>query len=156
MWILGGLAAATVLIGVGGHLLSRWGKNWGATQEEIVGEMAGDELLMDDIVVPASAGTVFRSGLEQAGIPTIGYWAQVPQYVGRPYQPAMQALLEKIAGQLEVEIDLTAIELEAQEQIERLDDILAKRSDARDFVEGLELSVGTTSKVPTTGPPSPR
>jgi proteasome assembly chaperone (PAC2) family protein len=114
--------------------------------------LAGDELLMDDIVVPASAGTVFRSGLEQAGIPTIGYWAQVPQYVGRPYQPAMQALLEKIAGQLEVEIDLTAIELEAQEQIERLDDILAKRSDARDFVEGLELSVGTTSKVPTNLP----
>ena len=114
--------------------------------------LPGDELLMDDIVVPASAGTVFRSGLEQAGIPTIGYWAQVPQYVGRPYQPAMHALLEKIAGQLEIELDLTVIELEAQGQIERLDDILAKRSDARDFVEGLELSVGTTSKVPTNLP----
>jgi proteasome assembly chaperone (PAC2) family protein len=110
--------------------------------------LAGDELLMDDIVVPASAGTVFRAGLEQAGIPAIGYWAQVPQYVGRPYQPAMHALLTKISAQLDVEIDLTSIALEAEEQISRLDEILERRSDARDFVAGLELSVGTTSKVP--------
>jgi proteasome assembly chaperone (PAC2) family protein len=111
--------------------------------------LPGDELLMDDIVVPASAGTVFRAALEQAGISAIGYWAQVPQYVGRPYQPAMLALLEKISAQLDVNIDLTSIELEAQEQISRLDEILEKRSDARDFVEGLDLSVGTTSKFPT-------
>lgn len=111
--------------------------------------LAGDELLMDDIVVPASAGTVFRAGLEQAGFPTIGYWAQVPQYVGRPYQPAMHALLERIAAQLDVEIDLSEVELEARDQITRLDEILEKRSDAREFVERLDLSVGTTSKVPT-------
>ena len=110
--------------------------------------LPGDELLMDDIVVPASAGTVFRAGLEHAEIPTIGYWAQVPQYVGRPYQPAMLALLERIAAQLEVEFDLTAIELEAADQVTRLDEILEKRSDAREFVERLDLSVGTTSKVP--------
>jgi proteasome assembly chaperone (PAC2) family protein len=111
--------------------------------------LPGDELLMDDIVVPASAGTVFRAALEQAGISAIGYWAQVPQYVGRPYQPAMHALLQKIAAQLEVVIDLTSIELEAEEQISRLDEILERRSDARDFVAGLGLSVGTTSKIPT-------
>ena len=43
----------------------------------------------------------------------------------------------------------TSIEVEAQEQISRLDEILERRSDAREFVEGLELSVGTTSKFPT-------
>jgi proteasome assembly chaperone (PAC2) family protein len=111
--------------------------------------LPGDEMLMDDIVVPASAGTVFRAALEQVGISAIGYWAQVPQYVGRPYQPAMHALLQKISAQLEVVIDLTSIELEAQEQISRLDEILERRSDARDFVAGLGLSVGTTSKIPT-------
>jgi proteasome assembly chaperone (PAC2) family protein len=111
--------------------------------------LPGDELLMDDIVVPASAGTVFRAALEQVAISAIGYWAQVPQYVGRPYQPAMHALLQKISAQLEVVIDLTSIELEAEEQISRLDEILERRSDARDFVAGLELSVGRTSKIPT-------
>ena len=92
---------------------------------------------------------VFRAALEHVGISAIGYWAQVPQYVGRPYQPAMHALLQKISAQLEVEIDLTSIELEAEEQISRLDEILERRSDARDFVAGLGLSVGTTSKIPT-------
>lgn len=111
--------------------------------------LPGDEVLMDEIVVPASAGTTFRAALEDAGVSTIGYWAQVPQYVGRPYHPAIHALLVKIAGQLGATIDLTQVELEAHEQITRLDDILEKRSDARDFIEGLELSVGTTSKIPT-------
>jgi hypothetical protein len=111
--------------------------------------LPGDEMLMDEIVVPASAGTVFRAAVEDAGIPSIGYWAQVPQYVGRPYQPAMHALRVKISAQLGVSIDLTEVEMEAYDQIARLDDILAKRSDARDFIEGLELSVGTTSKIPT-------
>lgn len=110
--------------------------------------LPGDEMLMDDIVVPASAGSVFRAAIEEAGLPSIGYWAQVPQYVGRPYQPAMHALLVKIAGQLGVDLDLTAVESEAHGQIDRLDAILAKRSDAREFVEGLERRVGTTSKIP--------
>ena len=111
--------------------------------------LPGDEVLMDEIVVPASAGTTFRAALEDAGVSTIGYWAQVPQYVGRPYQPAIHALLVKIVDQIDIELDLGKVEIEAHEQIARLDDILAKRADARDFVEGLELSVGTTSKIPT-------
>lgn len=110
--------------------------------------LAGDEMLMDEIVVPASAGTVFRSAVEAVDIPAIGYWAQVPQYVGRPYQPAIVALLERTAKQLGVDFDLTDLESEANDQVDRLDEILERRSDAREFVEGLELSVGTTSKVP--------
>ena len=110
--------------------------------------LPGDEMLMDDIVVPASAGSVFRAAIEEAGVASVGYWAQVPQYVGRPYRPAMHALLVKIAGQLGVELDLNVVEAEAYDQIARLDEILSKRSDARDFVEGLELRVGTTSKIP--------
>jgi hypothetical protein len=105
-------------------------------------------MLMDSIIVPASATSVFRAALEEAGYSSIGYWAQVPQYVGRPYQPAMHELLVKISGQLETHVDLTEVEVEAYEQIDRLDKILANRADARDFVEGLDVSVGTTSKMP--------
>jgi len=110
--------------------------------------LAGDEMLMDDIVVPASAGTVFRSAIDAIDVPTIGYWAQVPQYVGRPYQPAIVSLLERTARQIGVEFDLAELESAAVDQVARLDDILERRSDAREFVEGLELSVGTTSKIP--------
>lgn len=110
--------------------------------------LAGDEALMDDIVVPASAGTVFRAAIENAGVPAIGYWAQVPQYIGRPYEPAIYSLLLKAAAQIGIDFDLSSIELEATNQVARLDEILERRSDAREFVEGLDLSVGTTSLVP--------
>ena len=111
--------------------------------------LADDEMLMDDIVVPASAATVFRSAIEDAGIATLGYWAQVPQYVGRPYHPAIHVLLGRVAAQLGVEFGLDAIEIDAVDQIEKLDSILEKRADAREFVEGLELSVGNTAKFPS-------
>ena len=110
--------------------------------------LAGDEMLMDDIVVPASAGSVFRSAVEDVGIEAIGYWAQVPQYVGRPYHPAVVGLLRKAAGQLVVDFDISELEDESRIQIERLDEIISQRSDAAEFIENLEGGFGTTSKMP--------
>ena len=110
--------------------------------------LSSDEMLVDEIAVPASAGTVFRSAIEGVGVPAIGYWAQVPQYIGRPYHPAILGLLRKSAEQVGVEFDLSAIVDDSLEQIERLDEILERRSDAREFVEGLEISVGNTAKFP--------
>ncbi|MCB1245884.1 MAG: hypothetical protein KDB69_01300, partial [Acidimicrobiia bacterium] len=84
-----------------------------------------------------------------AGFPTIGYWAQVPQYVGRPYHAAVHELLRKIIGQLgNPDYPLEEIEQMALDQIHRLDDVLAKRSDAQELVEGLDISVGSSSSVP--------
>lgn len=110
--------------------------------------LPGDEMLMDEIVVPASAATVFRSAVEDAGIPSIGYWAQVPQYVGRPYFPAMIGLLRKASEQLRVDFDFSSLEEDARAQIAHLDEIISQRSEVAHFVESLEGSVGTTSKVP--------
>lgn len=110
--------------------------------------LAGDEMLMDDIVVPASAGSVFRSAVEDVGVEAIGYWAQVPQYVGRPYPPAVVALLDKVADQLGTDFDISELEEEARVQVERLDEIISQRSDAAEFIENLEGGFGTTSKMP--------
>lgn len=110
--------------------------------------LPGDEMLMDEIVVPASAGTVFRSAVEDVGIEAIGYWAQVPQYVGRPYHPAVIGLLRKAAAQLRTEFDISEIEEESRVQIERLDEIVSQRSDAAEFIDGLEGRIGTTSRIP--------
>ena len=110
--------------------------------------LAGDEMLMDEIVVPASAGTVFRSAVQDVGIEAIGYWAQVPQYVGRPYHPAVLGLLRKVADQVGAEFDVSGLEGESRVQIERLDEIISQRSDAAEFIEGLEGRVGTTSRMP--------
>lgn len=108
----------------------------------------GDELLLDEIVVPSSAGTAFRSAIQDVGIEAIGYWVQVPQYVGRPYHSGIAALLRKVAGQVGVSFDLDELEEESRVQLDRLDDIIANRSEASDFVHGLGNSVGTTSKFP--------
>ncbi len=110
--------------------------------------LPGDEMLMEKIVVPASAGTVFRSAIEDSGVPAIGYWAQVPQYIGRPYHSAVALLLSKVAAQLDVEFDLSLILADATEQLERLDEIISQRSEAAEFIEGLGESVGRTTKVP--------
>jgi hypothetical protein len=110
--------------------------------------LSSDEMLVDEIAVPASAGTVFRNAIDSIGVPSIGYWAQVPQYIGRPYHPAILGLLRKSAQQLGVEFDLAEMVEDSVEQIERLDEILERRSDAREFVEGLEISVGNTAKFP--------
>lgn len=110
--------------------------------------LPGDEMLMDDIVVPASAGTVFRTAVEDVDVPAIGYWAQVPQYVGRPYSPAIAVLLGRAAEQLGILLDLRDVVSDAEEQIRRLDEILEQREDTREFVEGLDTSVGTTAAFP--------
>ena len=110
--------------------------------------LSSDEMLVDEIAVPASAGTVFRNAIDSVGVPSIGYWAQVPQYIGRPYHPAILGLLRKSAQQLGVEFDFAEMVEDSVEQIERLDEILERRSDAREFVEGLEISVGNTAKFP--------
>jgi hypothetical protein len=72
----------------------------------------------------------------------------VPQYVGRPYHPAVLGLLQKVSGQLEAEFDIDALEEESRVQIDRLDEIISQRSEAAQFIEGLEGSIGTTSKIP--------
>jgi proteasome assembly chaperone (PAC2) family protein len=110
--------------------------------------LPGDQVLMEDIVVPASAGTVFRTAIEDADVPAIGYWAQVPQYVGRPYHPAITALLGRLALQLGIDLDLSDERSAAADQVTRLDAILEQREDAREFIEGLDMSVGTTAPFP--------
>lgn len=108
----------------------------------------GDELLLDEIVVPSSAGTVFRTAIQEVGIEAIGYWVQVPQYVGRPYHTGVLALLRKVAVQVGAEFDLSELEEESRVQLERLDEIIAQRTDAAAFIESLGNSVGTTTKIP--------
>lgn len=112
--------------------------------------LPGDQLMVDSIVVPSSATSVLRAALEGAGYPTIGYWAQVPQYVSRPYWPAIHELVRKIYGQIGVDdtAEVEEIERDAMDQIHKLDDILENREDARNFVEGLGLSVGSSTAVP--------
>jgi hypothetical protein len=77
-------------------------------------------------------------GVGGAGIPTTGFYAQVPPYVGGPYAAGTIALVEHIARHLEVEIPLGSLMDEANAQRIGLDAAVQAQEETRDFVTRLE------------------
>lgn len=74
----------------------------------------------------------------QSGIPSVGFWAQVPHYVSGVYWPAAEALLTRMSGFLDVDLDLTDLHSQAQEMIARLNEAVAERPDAMELIQSLE------------------
>ena len=98
----------------------------------------GDEVLPDDLVVPGAAVSVLRQGVADAGVPSIGYWAQVPHYLQSPFHSGVLSLIERVGGQVGVRFPVGDLALEAATQLEQIDADLAEREDARQYVERLE------------------
>ena len=98
----------------------------------------GDEVLPDDLVVPGAAVSVLRQGVADAGVPSIGYWAQVPHYLQSPFHPGVLSLVERVGGQVGVRFPVGDLALEAATQLEQIDADLSGRDDARQYVERLE------------------
>ncbi len=94
--------------------------------------------------VPASAVSVLEKGVADAGIPTIGLWARVPQYVGTAFSAAALALVEAVSSILGVDFDVGELAEEAARQRTHLDTIAAARPDVRAIVEKLEAIVDET------------
>ncbi len=91
--------------------------------------------------VPASAVSVVEKAVADEGIPTVGLWARVPQYVGTAYSAAALALVEAVAAVLGVDFDVAELADEAAAQRTHLDAIVAARPDIRTVVEKLEVMV---------------
>jgi hypothetical protein len=98
----------------------------------------GDEVLPDVLIVPGAAVSVLRQGVADAGIPAIGYWAQVPHYLQAPFHPGVLSLIERVGGQVGVRFPIGDLALEASNQLEQIDADLKERDDARQYVERLE------------------
>ena len=88
--------------------------------------------------VPAAAISVLDLAVSRAGVPTIGYYAQVPHYISGPY-PAAAVELLRLVGQ-HVDEDLVPGDLreEAGELRLRLDAAAAANETTRLYVERLE------------------
>jgi hypothetical protein len=98
----------------------------------------GDEVMPDELVVPGAAVSVLRQGVADAGVPAIGYWAQVPHYLQSPFYAGVLGLIERVGGQVEVPFPIGDLALEVSTQLEQIDADLAERDDARQYVERLE------------------
>jgi predicted ATP-grasp superfamily ATP-dependent carboligase len=88
--------------------------------------------------VPAAAISALEMAFVAAGVPAVGYFAQVPHYVNGPYPLASVALLEAVARHLGIDAPIGALDEEARQIRTRLDAATSVDDVARTYVERLE------------------
>lgn len=109
-----------------------------ASSKELVREGAPVEGLLR---VPAAAVSAVEWTIAQAGIPAVGFWAQVPHYA-TPYAAGAIALIRRVETHLSVTIGAGSLEEEAGRQAKALQEIISGNADAEAYVERLESLVG--------------
>jgi PAC2 family len=97
--------------------------------------------------VPAAAVSVLDISIAEAGIPTVGYFAQIPHYISGDYAPAAIALLEALGTHLDVVADVAPLRAEAELLRARLDTATALDEKTRSYVERLE-AMADESRLP--------
>jgi hypothetical protein len=115
----------------------------------ILGSTSRDGLLLGDVAagpagtlrVPSAAISALEYAIAAAGIPAIGYYAQVPHYVSGPYPAAALALLQTIGRHLGSEIPPGEMAEEARQLRDRLDAATALEETTRAYVARLESMV---------------
>jgi hypothetical protein len=115
----------------------------------ILGTQSTDGLLLGDVAagptgtlrVPAAFLSVLDHAVARAGIPAVGYFAQVPHYVSGAYPAASLALLAAVERHAGVTLSAGALTGEAVALRSRLDRAAAADADTRAHVERLEAMV---------------
>jgi proteasome assembly chaperone (PAC2) family protein len=115
----------------------------------VLGSTSEPGLLLGDVApgpagtlrVPSAAISVLEHAIGQAGIPAIGYYAQVPHYISGPYPAAAVELVRAVGRHLGAEIPITALADDAKELRSRLDAAAALEETTRSYVERLEAMV---------------
>jgi PAC2 family len=99
--------------------------------------------------VPAAALSAVEMTVTTAGIPAIGYYAQVPHYIGAStFAPATVALLQHLERRLGLTIPVGALGDEAVAQRQRLDAAIAEDDDSREYLTRLE-ALASEERMPS-------
>lgn len=107
-----------------------------ATDEGLASEVG---VLRADYHGPTGAQTALQVALGHAGIPAVGCWVQVPQYVaGSPAPPAMYELLVRLRALGRLRLHLDPLGDQRGEWIERIDEGLGERPEVAELVEQIE------------------
>ena len=91
--------------------------------------------------VPAAAISVIDIAIAESGIPTVGYFAQVPHYISGAYPAAAIELIHAVGRHMGVEPDLGDLPEEADQLRRRLDLAATSDNDTRQYVSRLETMV---------------
>ena len=89
--------------------------------------------------VPSACLSVIELTVAEGGIPTVGFYAQIPPYVGGPYATGALALLEAMERHLDTTIPVGGLVEEARTQRGHLDAAVTAQDDMRQMVEQLEM-----------------
>jgi hypothetical protein len=115
----------------------------------VLGSASRAELLRGDIQagpagilrVPAAAISTLEHAIGEAGIPAVGYYAQVPHYMSGPYPAAAVELVRAVGRHLGGDVPLGSLADEARALRTRLDAATALEETTRTYVERLEAMV---------------
>ena len=115
----------------------------------VLGSASEPGLLLGDVQpgpagvlrVPSAAISVLEHAISAAGIPAVGYYAQVPHYISGPYPAAAVELLRAVGRHLGTEVPITELSDEAKELNSRLDAAAAMEETTRTYVQRLEAMV---------------
>jgi PAC2 family len=88
--------------------------------------------------VPAAAVSIVDQRVAKNGIPTVGFFAQVPHYVTGSYPPGVLALVRRFGTHLGLELPLSLLEEEARVHREQLDEVVAEQPEAQQHITTLE------------------
>lgn len=91
--------------------------------------------------VPSAALSMLEMAVSNAGIPAVGYFAQIPHYVQGSYALASVALMRAVERHLDVELPRGDLTEEAKQLRIRLDAATAADDTTRQYVERLESMV---------------
>lgn len=98
--------------------------------------------------VPSACLSAVELSVSGSGIPSVGFYAQVPHYVGGPYAAATLTLLRHLGRHLSVELPEGDLEEEADAQRRRLDVAVEADEDVRAMLGQLETA-RESEEIPT-------
>lgn len=108
---------------------------------------AGDEHAEGLLRVPSAAVSALEFMIASTGIPTVGFYARVPQYVGVEYPAAALALIRRLEQHLGVGLPTAHLAEEAATQRQELDTVAGTRTDIKTMIEQLEAMVDAAKAV---------
>ncbi len=100
--------------------------------------------------VPSACLSTIELSVAGGGVPTVGFYAQVPHYLQGPYAAATIAMLESVGRHLGLDAPTGGLAEEAIAQRERLDAAVEADEDSRAYVARLEqMSTGEDQRLPS-------
>lgn len=95
--------------------------------------------LRADYAGPTGLQTIVQHELGAAGIPTVGLWAQVPQYVsGSASPPAVRAVCARLVELYGLDLDLGPLDAQCDVYAAKVEEGLSERPDVAEVVERLD------------------